>query len=62
MYVADGVWGGVRPEENLGVAGMGIYHGVGEGGKLQNTIVMFNLRYIVSTIFKQLNVELPNPK
>ncbi len=27
MYVVDGVGGGVRPEENLGVAGMRIYCG-----------------------------------
>ncbi len=32
MYVADGVCGGVRPEENLGIAGMRIYRAVGEGG------------------------------
>ncbi len=69
MYVvADGVGGGVRSEENLGVAGMRIYHGVGEGGgfdntrKLQNAIVKFNLRYIVSTIFEQPDAELPNAK
>ncbi len=27
MYVVDGVGGGVRPEENLGVEGMRIYSG-----------------------------------
>ncbi len=27
MYVVDGVGGGVRPEENLGVAGVRIYCG-----------------------------------
>ncbi len=63
MYVVDEVGGGVRPENNLGVAGMRIYRGVGEGG-LVKTPGNFRTRSsssILGTSFqKNLNSRIRN--